>query len=54
MSDAEITVRKPVFLTFLVSMSVLIALTAFFLGALAQREWLPGQNDGEKSHHVAI
>lgn len=38
---SEITVRKPVLYTFLVSTSVLIALSAFFLGALAQREWLP-------------
>ncbi len=49
MSDTEITIRKPVFLTFLVSVGVLIALTAFFLGALAQREWLPGQLGGETS-----
>lgn len=38
---SEITVRKPVLYTFLVSMCVLIGLSAFFLGALAQREWLP-------------
>lgn len=41
MSNSELTVRKPVLFTFLVSVGVLIALTAFFLGALAQREWLP-------------
>ena len=41
MSNSELTVRKPVLLTFMVSVGVLIALTAFFLGALAQREWLP-------------
>jgi len=41
MTDSEMTVRKPVLLTFMVSIGVLIALTAFFLGALAQREWLP-------------
>lgn len=40
MSSSEMTIRKPVLITFLVSMAVLIALTAFFLGALAQREWL--------------
>ncbi len=49
MSDKEMTIRKPVLLTFMVSISVLIALTAFFLGALAQREWLPGQLGGENS-----
>ena len=43
MPNTEMTVRKPVLLTFMVSMGVLIALTAFFLGALAQREWLPDQ-----------
>ncbi|MEZ4665647.1 MAG: S41 family peptidase [Thermomicrobiales bacterium] len=41
MSDSAVTIRKPILLTFLISMGVLIALTAFFLGALAQREWLP-------------
>lgn len=41
MSDTEMTIRKPVLLTFMVSICVLIALMAFFLGALAQREWLP-------------
>ena len=38
---SEITIRKPVLLTFMVSFCAIIALTAFFLGALAQREWLP-------------
>jgi carboxyl-terminal processing protease len=38
---SENTIRKPVLLTFMVSMCAVIALTAFFLGALAQREWLP-------------
>jgi carboxyl-terminal processing protease len=41
MNDNEVTIRKPVLLTFMVSICVLVALTAFFLGALAQREWLP-------------
>ncbi|HET9660098.1 MAG TPA: S41 family peptidase [Thermomicrobiales bacterium] len=36
----EITVRKPVLYTFLISTCALIALSAFFLGAIAQREWL--------------
>jgi carboxyl-terminal processing protease len=47
MSNSEVTVRKPVLITFLVSMAVLIALTFFFLGALAQREWLPNRLDGK-------
>lgn len=38
---SEVNVRKPVLLTFMVSFCAIIALTAFFLGALAQREWLP-------------
>jgi carboxyl-terminal processing protease len=41
MHENEMTVRKPVLLTFMVSICVLVGLTAFFLGALAQREWLP-------------
>ena len=41
MPDSELTIRKPVLLTFMVSVCVLVALTAFFLGAFAQREWLP-------------
>ncbi len=49
MSTSEITVRKPVLLTFLVSVGVLVALTAFFLGALAQREWLPAQLGSENA-----
>lgn len=43
---SEITIRKPVLITFLTSMAVIIALTAFFLGALAQREWLSSTTDG--------
>jgi carboxyl-terminal processing protease len=38
---SEITVRKSVLYTFLISVCALVALSAFFLGALAQREWLP-------------
>ncbi len=53
MSDSEMTVRKPVLLTFLVSFCVLIALTSFFLGALAQREWLPERFDSEPSISAA-
>lgn len=41
MSDSNVTIRKPILLTFMISTGILIALTAFFLGALAQREWLP-------------
>jgi len=49
MSDTEMTVRKPVLLTFMVSIGILIALTAFFLGALAQREWLSERLGTESS-----
>ncbi len=38
---SEITVRKSVLYTFLISVCTLTAVSAFFLGALAQREWLP-------------
>jgi len=38
---SEITIRKPILYTFLVSICTLVAVSAFFLGALAQREWLP-------------
>ena len=37
---SEITVRKPIFYTFIVSICVLTAVSAFFFGALAQRTWL--------------
>ncbi len=47
MPESKITVRKPVLLTFMVSICVLVALTAFFLGALAQREWLPDRFGAE-------
>jgi carboxyl-terminal processing protease len=49
MSDSEMTIRKPVLLTFMVSICVLVGLTAFFLGALAQREWLPEQLGAESA-----
>lgn len=37
---SEITVRKPVLYTFLISICALTAISAFLFGALAQREWL--------------
>ncbi len=39
---SEITVRKPVLYTVLISTSVLIAISAFLMGMIAQRTWLPG------------
>jgi carboxyl-terminal processing protease len=54
MSNSEMTVRKPVMLTFMVSICVLVALTAFFLGALAQREWLPESLGAESSISPAV
>ncbi|MCA9860036.1 MAG: PDZ domain-containing protein, partial [Thermomicrobiales bacterium] len=47
------TVRKPVLLTFLISIFALTAVTAFFLGALAQREWLPDMLGTEPSISAA-
>jgi len=38
---SNITVRKPVFFTFLISFCVLVAISGFLFGVLAQREWLP-------------
>lgn len=48
-TETHVTIRKPVLLTFLVSTGVLIALTAFFLGALTQREWLSSDSDNESA-----
>ncbi len=46
---SEITVRKPVLYTFLITVCALTALSAFFLGALAQREWLSDALNGQQS-----